>query len=251
MSPPSDLVVLGGGVMGRFTAYHAAEQGARVVVLERGRVGDPMTASYGQDAIVPQRLPRHRLRPAGPRGVPAVGRVRGPDGHRGARPLRLHEHRQALRDAGLRRHLRGDELRGAAGGRARVGGARRRRAAPALPVPRRRHRAARRRRRRREPAGRDGHADPRARGARRADGRGRGDDRGRARRRRAARHHRRGGVRHALARGDRGSRHQRAAGAGSRAASSRSRWRRTGRARPSTSPRPRTHASASRPARCR
>jgi glycine/D-amino acid oxidase-like deaminating enzyme len=34
--------------MGRFTAYHAAAQGARVVVLERGRVGDPMTASYGR-----------------------------------------------------------------------------------------------------------------------------------------------------------------------------------------------------------
>jgi sarcosine oxidase len=33
--------------MGRFTAYHASERGARVVVLERGRVGDPMTASYG------------------------------------------------------------------------------------------------------------------------------------------------------------------------------------------------------------
>ncbi len=48
LSPPSDLVVLGGGVMGRFTAYHAAERGARVVVLERGRVGDPMTASYGR-----------------------------------------------------------------------------------------------------------------------------------------------------------------------------------------------------------
>jgi sarcosine oxidase len=47
LSPPSDLVVIGGGVMGRFTAYHASERGARVVVLERGRVGDPMTASYG------------------------------------------------------------------------------------------------------------------------------------------------------------------------------------------------------------
>ena len=47
MSPPSDLVVIGGGVMGRFTAYHASARGARVVVLERGRVGDPMTASYG------------------------------------------------------------------------------------------------------------------------------------------------------------------------------------------------------------
>jgi glycine/D-amino acid oxidase-like deaminating enzyme len=48
LSAPSDLVVIGGGVMGRFTAYHAAERGARVVVLERGRVGDPMTASYGR-----------------------------------------------------------------------------------------------------------------------------------------------------------------------------------------------------------
>ena len=43
-----DLVVIGGGVMGRFTAYHAAERAGRVVVLERGRVGDPMTASYGR-----------------------------------------------------------------------------------------------------------------------------------------------------------------------------------------------------------
>jgi sarcosine oxidase len=46
--PVSDLVVIGGGVMGRFTAYHAAERGARVVILERGRVGDPMTASYSR-----------------------------------------------------------------------------------------------------------------------------------------------------------------------------------------------------------
>ena len=62
----SDLVVIGGGVMGRFTAYHAAEQGARVVVLERGRVGDPMTASYGRTRIVPQRLPRQRATPGSP-----------------------------------------------------------------------------------------------------------------------------------------------------------------------------------------
>jgi glycine/D-amino acid oxidase-like deaminating enzyme len=34
--------------MGLFTAYHAAERGAKVVVLERGRIGDPMTASYGR-----------------------------------------------------------------------------------------------------------------------------------------------------------------------------------------------------------
>jgi glycine/D-amino acid oxidase-like deaminating enzyme len=44
----SDLVVIGGGVMGLFTAYHAAERAANVVVLERGRIGDPMTASYGR-----------------------------------------------------------------------------------------------------------------------------------------------------------------------------------------------------------
>src|SRR3954454_1190993 len=50
--PPSDdtadLLVIGAGVMGHFTAYHAAARGARVVVLERGRIGDPMTASYGR-----------------------------------------------------------------------------------------------------------------------------------------------------------------------------------------------------------
>jgi glycine/D-amino acid oxidase-like deaminating enzyme len=43
-----DLVVIGGGVMGLSTAYHASERSRRVVVLERGRVGDPMTASYGR-----------------------------------------------------------------------------------------------------------------------------------------------------------------------------------------------------------
>lgn len=43
-----DLVVIGGGVMGLFTAYHAAARSAQVVVLERGRIGDPTTASYGR-----------------------------------------------------------------------------------------------------------------------------------------------------------------------------------------------------------
>ena len=43
-----DLLVIGGGVMGRFTAYHASERSARVVVLEQGRIGDPATASYGR-----------------------------------------------------------------------------------------------------------------------------------------------------------------------------------------------------------
>jgi len=50
--PPSDdtadLLVVGAGVMGLFTAYHAAARGARVIVLEVGRIGDPATASFGR-----------------------------------------------------------------------------------------------------------------------------------------------------------------------------------------------------------
>ena len=43
-----DLVVIGGGVMGLFTAYHASAEFDRVAVLERGRIGDPLTASFGR-----------------------------------------------------------------------------------------------------------------------------------------------------------------------------------------------------------
>jgi glycine/D-amino acid oxidase-like deaminating enzyme len=43
-----DLLIIGGGIMGLFTAYHASERFDRVVVLERGRVGNPMTASFGR-----------------------------------------------------------------------------------------------------------------------------------------------------------------------------------------------------------
>ena len=44
----ADLVIAGGGVMGLFCAYHASARGARVTILERGRIGDPMTASFGR-----------------------------------------------------------------------------------------------------------------------------------------------------------------------------------------------------------
>lgn len=43
-----DLVVLGGGVMGLFTAYHASGGFGRVAVLDRGEIGDPATASFGR-----------------------------------------------------------------------------------------------------------------------------------------------------------------------------------------------------------
>lgn len=46
--PSPDLLVIGGGVMGLFTAYHASGEGRTVTVLERGTVGDPMTASFGR-----------------------------------------------------------------------------------------------------------------------------------------------------------------------------------------------------------
>src|SRR5690242_9504634 len=50
---PCDLVVVGGGVMGLFTAYEASQRAAaRVVVLERGWIGDPLTASYGRTRSV-------------------------------------------------------------------------------------------------------------------------------------------------------------------------------------------------------
>jgi glycine/D-amino acid oxidase-like deaminating enzyme len=41
------LTIIGGGVMGLMTAYYAAPQARAVTVLERSRVGDPATASFG------------------------------------------------------------------------------------------------------------------------------------------------------------------------------------------------------------
>ena len=41
------LTIIGGGVMGLMTAYYAAPLMSSVTVLERSRVGDPATASFG------------------------------------------------------------------------------------------------------------------------------------------------------------------------------------------------------------
>jgi sarcosine oxidase len=41
------LTIIGGGVMGLMTAYHAAPLAETVTVLDRSRVGDPATASFG------------------------------------------------------------------------------------------------------------------------------------------------------------------------------------------------------------
>ncbi|MGH3194207.1 MAG: FAD-dependent oxidoreductase [Streptosporangiaceae bacterium] len=41
------LTIIGGGVMGLMTAYYAAPLAEAVTVLDRSRVGDPATASFG------------------------------------------------------------------------------------------------------------------------------------------------------------------------------------------------------------
>src|SRR5437764_14118098 len=42
-----DLVIIGGGVMGLFTAYAAVPFSNKITILERSRVGDKKTASFG------------------------------------------------------------------------------------------------------------------------------------------------------------------------------------------------------------
>ena len=105
----TDLVVVGGGVMGLFTAYHASEHGRRVSVLERGRVGDPVTASYGRtrsyrnDYLDPTyvRLAHEAIR--------LWDAFEARETVRGARALRVPEHRQLPRHPGPRRDLRAHE----------------------------------------------------------------------------------------------------------------------------------------------
>ncbi len=45
MSQTSDIVVVGGGIIGLFTAWRLAEAGASVTVLERGRPGAGTTSA--------------------------------------------------------------------------------------------------------------------------------------------------------------------------------------------------------------
>jgi glycine/D-amino acid oxidase-like deaminating enzyme len=42
-----DLLIIGGGIMGLFTAYAAAPFTGKITILERSRVGDKRTASFG------------------------------------------------------------------------------------------------------------------------------------------------------------------------------------------------------------
>ena len=47
-----DVIVIGGGVMGTSTAYHAARAGARVRLIEQFRVGHTRGSSHGESRII-------------------------------------------------------------------------------------------------------------------------------------------------------------------------------------------------------
>ena len=95
-----DLLVIGGGVMGLFTAYHASGAGFRVGVLERGRIGDPTTASFGRT----RSYRKDYLDPVYARlaedAMTLWSAVRARHRPRRARPLRMHERREAVGDTG-------------------------------------------------------------------------------------------------------------------------------------------------------
>ena len=52
MRPDPDVLVVGGGVVGLFCAYHLRCAGAVVAVVERGEVGGPQSCSYGNTGFV-------------------------------------------------------------------------------------------------------------------------------------------------------------------------------------------------------
>ena len=61
MTSGSDVVILGGGVIGLTTAYYLAKEGARVTILERGDPGKE--ASWAGAGILPPSDPDHARTP--------------------------------------------------------------------------------------------------------------------------------------------------------------------------------------------
>ena len=212
-------------------------------MLERGRIGDPMTASFGRtrsfrndylDATY-ARLAHEAFRLWGAFELQTATKALVRCGclniaKRSVTPDLAETYAQRSHETLVRLGLRTASFDAA--------GLRR-----ALRVPRRRPGAPRPRRRRGRPARRHRRAAGSARRARRAGPRGRRDDRRRARRRALARGHRRRPPHRAVARRHRRARHQRRARAAARLPPRRSRSPRTGRARRSTSSRPRTRAA--------
>jgi len=47
-----DVLVIGGGIVGLFCAYHLRRGGSSVVVVERGSIGDPLSCSSGNTGFV-------------------------------------------------------------------------------------------------------------------------------------------------------------------------------------------------------
>lgn len=61
MPPSSDVLILGGGVIGLTTAYHLARDGAKVTVLDKGDLGQE--ASWAGAGILPPGSPAHARSP--------------------------------------------------------------------------------------------------------------------------------------------------------------------------------------------
>ncbi|MBG0818121.1 FAD-binding oxidoreductase [Planomonospora sp. ID82291] len=64
-----DVLVIGGGIVGLFCAYHLRLAGVHVTVVERGPVGGPLSCSYGNTGFVGT----HGAAPLAEPGVPAQG----------------------------------------------------------------------------------------------------------------------------------------------------------------------------------
>lgn len=64
-----DVLVIGGGIVGLFCAYHLRRAGLGVTVLERDSIGDKLSCSYGNTGFVGT----HGAQPLAEPGVPAQG----------------------------------------------------------------------------------------------------------------------------------------------------------------------------------